>query len=177
MDFDGITLVFLHLTFMNMILCHWNEIIFSRSAVVQTVGTGTSESIRRASISTDCSPSISRATTGHASIGVKGLRLPVETRALLWRLLMTSRLIWGMEGTNYLKRKKVTVKKEKEQSARLIVESKNWKCTYPTAVVLTAALTAPQDAVTGCWKPDCNCFGTEWPGSKPLSHLLGGRGH
>lgn len=84
--------------------------------LIVTVSTGTSESIRRASIAVDGSPGISRSTTGHASTSVEGLRLPVETRTLLWRLLMTSRLVWGMEGTNYLK-KKDTVQKEKEQSA------------------------------------------------------------
>lgn len=73
---------------------------WSDSEYYSIVSTGTSESIRRASIAIDCSPGISRSTTGHASTGVEGLWLPVETRALLWRLLMTSRLVWGMEGAN-----------------------------------------------------------------------------
>lgn len=51
--------------------------------LIVTVSSGTSESIRRASIAVDGSPGISRSTTGHASASVEGLRLPVETRTLL----------------------------------------------------------------------------------------------
>lgn len=61
----------------------------------------TSESIRWASVAIDHAPGISRSTTRHASTVVEGLRLPAETRALLWRLLMASWLVLGMEGTNY----------------------------------------------------------------------------
>lgn len=62
---------------------------------------------------------------------------------------MTSRLVWGMEGTNYLKEKRIMVEKEKDHSASSRLRVKSEK-THRTAVAPTAAPTAPQDAAAGC---------------------------